>query len=110
MSSSDDPRSQTTQERWIVNPHNETELLCGAYDDGDGASVGADFYYSGNQDAAVAACLLAADAPRLRAENERLRALVTRLTDVSRCLAAELPDPGTEALAAIYCGERFIYG
>ena len=44
------------------------------------------------------------------AEIDSLRALVSRLTDVATNLAAELPDPGTEALAAIYCGRHFIYG
>lgn len=39
-----------------------------------------------------------------------LRALVTRLTNVADNLASELTDPGTEALAAIYCGRNFIYG
>jgi hypothetical protein len=43
-------------------------------------------------------------------ENDNLRALVTRLTDVAANLAGELPDPGTEALAAIYCGRNLIYG
>lgn len=43
------------------------------------------------------------------AEIEQLRALVSRLTGVARDLAAGVPDPGTEALAAIYCGEHFVY-
>lgn len=43
-------------------------------------------------------------------EIEGLRALVTRLTNVAQDLASALPDPGTEALAAIYCGKNFIYG
>lgn len=43
-------------------------------------------------------------------EIECLRALVTRLTDVAENLAGELSDPGTEALAAIYCGRNVIYG
>ncbi len=42
-------------------------------------------------------------------EIAKLRALVTRLTDVAANLAAELPDPGADALAAIHCGRHFIY-
>jgi cell division protein FtsB len=44
-----------------------------------------------------------------KAEIERLRALVTRLTDVAQDLASGLSDPGSEALAAIHCGRYFIY-
>lgn len=44
------------------------------------------------------------------AEIERLRDLVSRLTDAAENLAREVPDPGTEALAAIHCGRNFIYG
>lgn len=43
-------------------------------------------------------------------EIENLRALVKRLTDVAESLASESADPGTEALAAIYCGRNLIYG
>lgn len=55
------------------------------------------------------ACTCGYDAAK-DAEIEHLRALVTRLTDVSANLAAELADPGTEAMAAIHCGRHFIYG
>lgn len=43
-------------------------------------------------------------------EAAKLRALVKRLTDVAEDLARVTPDPGTEALAAIYCGRHLIYG
>ena len=43
-------------------------------------------------------------------EIAQLRGLVTRLTNVADDLARGLPDPGTEALAAIHCGRHFIYG
>lgn len=43
-------------------------------------------------------------------EVECLRALVTRLTSVAADLASAMPDPCTEALAAIHCGRNFIYG
>ena len=43
-------------------------------------------------------------------EAVKLRALVKRLTDVAEDLASNSSDPGTEALAAIYCGRNFIYG
>lgn len=43
-------------------------------------------------------------------EIEGLRALVKRLTDVAEDLASNSSDPGTEALAAIYCGRHGIYG
>lgn len=44
------------------------------------------------------------------AEIAQLRALVTRLTEAAESLARESSDPGSEALAAIYCGKHFIYG
>lgn len=43
-------------------------------------------------------------------EAAKLRAMVKRLTDVAEDLARATPDPGTEALAAIYCGRHLIYG
>ena len=46
----------------------------------------------------------------LYAEIDSLRALVSRLTDVADDLAAQLYDPGAEALSAIYCGRNLIYG
>ncbi len=47
---------------------------------------------------------------RLRAENANLRGLVKRLTDVAEDLSSCTADPGSEALAAIYCGRNLIYG
>ena len=44
------------------------------------------------------------------AEIDNLRALVMRLTNVAEDLSRATRDPGTEALAAIYCGRHFIYG
>jgi hypothetical protein len=47
---------------------------------------------------------------RLEAENANLKRLVGRLTESLSLCAADLPDPGTEALAAIHCGRHLIYG
>ena len=43
---------------------------------------------------------------RLTQENANLKALVKRLTDVAEDLSGCTSDPGTEALAAIYCGKK----
>lgn len=53
---------------------------------------------------------LATRAARLDAENANLKALVARLTDNLENFVRESSDPGTEALAAIYCGRNLIYG
>jgi hypothetical protein len=47
---------------------------------------------------------------RISVENANLKALVKRLTDVAQDLSGCTSDPGTEALAAIYCGKNLIYG
>lgn len=44
------------------------------------------------------------------AENASLKKLVWRLTESLSICVQELPDPGTEALAAIHCGRHLIYG
>lgn len=46
----------------------------------------------------------------LREENANLRRLVGRLTLSLEDQVRDNPDPGTEALAAIYCGRHLIYG
>lgn len=52
---------------------------------------------------------LMAEISKRDAEIERLRALVTRLTNVAQGMAEDRFDPGAEAMAAIHCGRHFIY-
>jgi hypothetical protein len=63
----------------------------------------------GRTDWCMLAETLATERNAQAAEIERLRSLVTWLTNVAENLAGELTDPGTEALAAIHCGRHFIY-
>lgn len=50
------------------------------------------------------------DLARAVEENEKLRALVTRLTEKLEDMGRSCPDSGADLDAAIYCGRHFIYG